>query len=321
MSVTQIPRKPNKKMDVGVRRLLTSVILFILIIVVVALIVHFYPLAKAHRAEQQLQQQTGQSAAAGSTAIKEIRVEGNDHLPADTIVAASGLQVGQNFMTVSKTAAESNILSLCPYIKSVKVTTPTADVFVITVVEKTAVAAVYDSGRWVLLGEDLTAIGYREMTSDVPERILYVRGADTTGNKLGEAALEQRSAGILERLLHELNSQQVTGICEIDMTSLTHLSMVWNHQLRVELGDDSNLAYEVRVFASTLPKVLGDYGKHAKGIMDLSSYSDDNKENNQVIFTPTDRIQDHFTPPTESTESTESTGDGEEETAGETEEY
>ena len=302
MSVTRIPRKPNRKENVGLRRFLTTVALFVAILVVVALIIHFYPLAKVRRAEQELMQQTGQSVSVGSTGIKEIRVSGNDHLPTETILAASGLQVGQNFMTVSKSAAEQNILALCPYLKSVKITTPSADVFVIEVTEKTAVCAVYDNGRWALLDDTLHTIGYREMTADTPDRILYVRGAKTTGGKLGEAALEPRTAAILQQLLTELRTQQITGICEIDMTSLTHLTMVWNHQIRVKLGDDSNLTYELRVFAGTLPQVLSDYGKHAKGVLDISSYSDDNKENNQVIFTPTDYIREPDSFPVEPTE-------------------
>ena len=43
--------------------------------------------------------------------------------------------------------------------------------------------------------------------------------------------------------------------------------------------------------------------------MDISSYSDDNKENNQVIFTPTDHIREPSSFAVEPTEPTVSEGD------------
>lgn len=288
MDVTPISRKTKKhRMNVGLRRFFTTVVLFLLIIAVTVAIFVFYPMAEEARKKQNTpapQQPTADNV----VVIRDIQVEGNRHLTEETIILASGLKVGQNFMTVSKNAATANILENCPYVKSVTITSSTYDSYVIKIEEKTAIGAMYADGRWVVLGDDLTALGYLELTSDSPDRYLYVKGAEPSGNGLGEPAMNDRCSDALGELLKLMDTHGVTGINCIDLTDLSEITLEWKHQIRVELGTEANLEHKLRVFNATLPMVLETHGQQAEGTMDLSAYSDGDGAN-QMLYTPGDQ--------------------------------
>lgn len=290
MEVTQIPRRSRKRrMNTGLRRFLTTVVLFLLIVAVVVMIFVFYPMSVEVR-QKQNDPVTQQSTADNAIVIRDIQVEGNRHLTADAIVMASGLKVGQNFMTVSKNAATANILANCPYVKSVTITSPTYDSYVITVEEKTAIGAMYSDGRWVVLGDDLTALGYLELTGDSPDRYLYIKGATPSGGGLGEPAMNERCTAVLQNLLTLMNTHGVTGVNCIDLTDLAEITLEWKHQIRVELGTEANLEHKLRVMNATLPMILETHGQQAEGTMDLSSYSDSDG-GQQMLYTPGEALR------------------------------
>ena len=298
MKVTQISRKSHKKrMNAGLRRFLTSVVLFFLIVAVCILIAVFYPMSRELAEKQQYA--SSEEVPDNAVVIRSIEVTGNRHLSAQNIILSSGLKVGQNFMTISKNAAEANILANCPYVKSVRITSPTYDSYVIAVEEKDALGAMYADGNWVVLGEDYTALGYLTVHGDTPDRYLYIKGAESSGGKLGEAALSAHHESVLRSILPELNAQEITGINCIDLTDAGDLALEWNHQIRVKLGTEVNLAQKIKVMNATLPMVLKNHGKQAEGTMDLSSYSNSDSAN-QMLYTPEGLLQISTTSSTQS---------------------
>ena len=287
-NVKQIPRKPKKRrsLSVGAKRLRAAVCLIALIIlfVVLTFIVRLL-LARDTTPGTHDPYGNDTSESPGTFSVQSLTVVGNVHYTADQILRASGLYVGQSVWALNPSKAEANIKDACPYVESVKVTSSLMSAVTVTVTETTIAGAMYHDGNWILVGLSGQGVDSIPVESDLPPRYLYLKGAVYAGNKLGQQAMDDRCTAIMKEILNEAENQKLTGIAEIDMTDPSSITLNWNNQIIVRLGSDSNLTYEIAVLAKTLPKVLKNHGKQARGVLDISSYSDD-ELTNQVIFTP-----------------------------------
>lgn len=221
----------------------------------------------------------------GTFKVRSLTVEGNQHYTADQILRASGLHIGQSIWEVNKAQASANIKAACPYVESASVSSSLLNTITITVRETTIVGAMYYNGEWILVGKNGQAVDTLPVTSDVPPRLLYLKGATATGKGLGKPAMDERCTAIMKEILDASKEYELSGLCELDLSNKGDLKLNWNNQITILLGNDTNLKYEIAVVKTNLPSVLKNKGKHVRGILDVSSYSDKNAIN-RVIFTP-----------------------------------
>ena len=287
-NVKRIPRKPKKRrsMSIGAKRLRAAVVLILITLLFMALtwVLHLL-LARDTTPGAHDPYGADASEAPGAFSVHSITVEGNHHYTSDQILRASGLYVGQSVWALNKSQAEANIKNACPYVETVQVKSSLLNAVTVTVTETTIAGAMYHDAQWILVGMSGQWLDSLPVESDVPPRYVYFKGATFAGTALGKQAMDDRCTRIMQDILTEAKNQKVTGIAEIDMSDKTSITLNWNNQVTVLLGNDSNLTYEIAVLAKTLPKVLKNHGKQAKGVLDISSYADD-ELTNQVIFTP-----------------------------------
>lgn len=219
--------------------------------------------------------------------LRSIEVKGNDHYTAEQIIAASGLKIGQSSISIHNAEIAAKIKASCPYVENVKIATSLNRSATITVKETSIVGAVYHDGNWLLVGESGQAVDQLKVTGNLPSRYLYFKGAQTTGLGLGKQAMDNRCTAIVKSYFAAAKAYQLDGVCEFDLSDKSDLTLNWKNQIRIQLGDDTEMDYKISVVTELLPKVLEKHGKQAKGSLDVSCYSE-GEANKGVVFTPDD---------------------------------
>jgi len=284
-------KKPQKTRTKAQRRARLSLILFLSAIVLFAAsfglnLLYQNRLVSLEKAKNSTTTETKPTNGEGGTfKVRSIAVEGNKHYSEDQILRASGLFVGQSVWEVNKAQASASIKAACPYVESASISSSLLNTITITVKETTIVGAMYYNGEWILVGKNGQAVDKIAVESDVPPRLLYLKGATATGKGLGKPAMDERCTEILKTYLAAVEQNELTGICELDLSNKGDLKLNWNNQITILLGNDSNLSYEIAVVKANLPSVLKNKGEQVRGTLDVSSYSDENATN-RVIFTP-----------------------------------
>lgn len=234
--------------------------------------------------------------------IKEITVVGDTRYLHDAIIQQSGLSVGQSVWSVNRVEAADKVVAAFPYIKEVTVTKTSFSTFEIRVVETDAIGVLYGFGQWLAVGENGRLLEAFPVESDRPPQQLYLKGAEALSNVVGEPVLDDRSLAIVNELLAAFQEHGLFGVGEIDLTNKSDLRLRWNNRITVKLGNDSNLTHEIGVVMSALPGVEKQYGEHATGQLDVSSFSEGGT---MAVFTPQDLLTTTTTTTTAPEEGTE----------------
>lgn len=223
----------------------------------------------------------------GLFAVDTIVVEGNTKYREESVIGESGILVGQSVFAIDSNRIEQHLLDVFPYYASVEVHTTHMDEVTITVEETDVVGVIYANGSWVPIGANGKALDEWEISSDVPKNNVYIKGTTPPegGVVVGGMAFDDYSAALLKEMLVAVSDSGLTDIVEIDMTDKNDLRMNWRRQIEIRLGNSSNLAHQMNVVATTIPKILESRGQNITGILNVSSYSNDALEN-QAVFTP-----------------------------------
>ncbi len=228
----------------------------------------------------------------GLFSVETVVLEGNTKYLQDSVIGESGILIGQSIFSVKSNGVEEALLATFPYYETVEVQTRHMKEVCITVTETEEVAVMYDQGCWVTIGKNGKVLARREVDSDRPRGMLYIKGAvpPEGGITVGGAAMDTYSVTVLQTLLEAIHRHELTDIIEIDMSGLNDIRMNWRGQIEILLGNATNLDHEIAVVASTIPKVLELRGEQATGILNVSSYSNDALEN-QAVFTPSSLLE------------------------------
>lgn len=265
----------------GARRLTTALILLSCIVL---LVVAAFFLDNLYRRRITSPNNADVSSDA-SFAISSVTVSGQKKYDEQEILSASGLRVGQSVWSVSEEQACDNVLAALPYVDSVTITSPSFGVYQIAVVETEAFGALYDKGEWVIVGKNGHALEREAVHSDTPPRRLYLKGATYVGEGLGKPAMGERDTTVCLTLSAALETYEIEGVTEIDLTDKSDLSLCWKDQITVRFGNDSRLEYQVSLLKELLPRILKNHGAQIQGVLDLTSYTSDSIAD-QAIFTP-----------------------------------
>lgn len=283
---TQIPKRNNrfKPKTQGAKRLTACIWLIVLILIFAGLSVGAYFLQANQQAAVAIENEE-QTKVEGSLGVKSIDVKGNTHYTKDQIISASGIYIGKSVWKVNKSQASARVQSLCPYVESAKVSSKFLNQITITVKETSIGGAIFSNDKWILVGKNGQGVDSLPLTGDAPSRYIYYKGIKASGAPLGKQAMEDRYTSIFIKLNDAIAKHKLTGICEVDMSDLSNITLNWKNQIQINLGSDSNIDYEIAVATQTLPKVFTNHGKQTTGTLDISSYSND-ELTNQVIYTP-----------------------------------
>ena len=204
--------------------------------------------------------------------INSVEVVGNVRYTAAEIIEASGIQMGDNLVGLSRSRVSASICTQLPYVESVAIRKALPDGVVLSVTERVAAASVDSAeGRWLissqgkLLEKDNGTIQVIQITG------LTAVGA-YAGGILQAAEEEQLTLDYVKELLVVLEQQEMLTQCTaLDCTATTSMTLNYGiYRLRLPRGGDYH--YYIQLARSALEKGLeeGKILEGQGGLLDLT---------------------------------------------------
>lgn len=201
--------------------------------------------------------------------IEEIKVSGSAVVPAESIVYASGIGVGQNIFRVGISEAENAIRAL-QYIDTVEIKRRLPDTIEIIVTEGTVKAYINSNGTYFGIsidGKILNSVAPTQSEAGRP----VVEGLEIADPAVGSyyKALSPKKGAILENFLREFDDMGIIGeITSIDLSLGENIKFRYNTHLQVNFGTSEEFEYKLRFFERLLSTHLG---TQAKGVISMEN--------------------------------------------------
>ncbi len=209
--------------------------------------------------------------------VNEIKVIGNSRYSAQEIIAASGVEIGDNLFLVNRPQTANSIMKRLPYVEAATPVHVLPDTVELRITESTAVAAVEAEGSWWLMnaGGKLLEQGDRALSNGHPVVLGFAPEAPAVGVRMAAAIEEQSRLDGLKGLLTALDSR---GMAEnvtqfIDLTAANVIRFDYGEDLTVVVPMSGD--FDRRVFS--LQRVLETFrqrGERVTGTLDLT-YGDE----------------------------------------------
>ncbi len=293
-------RRAEKRRRIRRRRIIRLVtVLFVAAFLIAAIVWGIIEITKASKGES-----------ASFFGVKEITVEfvdgeGTVRYPKEDIIRASGLFINQSLLAVNKVQASNSVLQQFPYLDYVEVKNTSFSTVCIRVAEAEVLAAMQLPQDWLIVGKNnhiLEQVTAEDLPADLPRII----GAAPVETAPGGDALDERSLRICTTVINAAQASELEGLTAIDVTEKTDLRLWWKDRVEVLLGNESNLAAQVKAFDLLLPTLVEKNGETVAGQLDMTSYADDKSENDRAVYTPADSLKK----PEQNTENTDENPEG-----------
>lgn len=197
--------------------------------------------------------------------ITAVVVTGTDRYPNEQLVLATGVEVGDNLLRISKSDI-SRRLTEYPYIESVEVKRAFPPKLVVTVTEATPLAAVGQPGNYVLVS---TAGRILETgLVEVPEGVTAAAGPQITG-EVGDMVGEEQEeyVSMLADLREAIIATGFDKITAIDVTDRLNMVVTYDDRVTIQLGSERDLERKLGMVYT----ILGDQEKDFVGEINAAS--------------------------------------------------
>ncbi len=237
--------------------------------------------------------------------VDTVTVSGNAKYSQWDVYEASGIQKGENLLTLSKSRYCSNIRSKLPYVDGVRIGIKLPGTVKIEITELDVVYAIADDlGAWWLMRADG---GIVEAVSNA-EAAQYTKiaGVVITGATVGETARAAtpvsqetlpdgtpvpvvqdtgRQLDIAVSILQYLEENGIIGdMASIDVTDTTNIEMWYADRFQVILGEPTELSHKLGLIKTAIESQMKTYDS---GILDVSfRVKPDPDRDYDIIFTP-----------------------------------
>ncbi len=209
-----------------------------------------------------------------------VEVGSNSYYSADEIIAASGLEKGDNLLIISRADIAGNIMAKCPYVSSVRVVRKLPDTVQIIVEEYDATYAVRDSGGDYYL---ITAGGKvtEKITEDMADDHIIIKDLTIVTPSIGQMAVVMAPSGqeiaaqgqidALKLLLQQIEEQELLNeVTSVSVPSSYEISLQYTDRFKVTIGDTSDLRYKI----TYLKTIIESQKPYATGMIDLTQAAD-----------------------------------------------
>ena len=201
--------------------------------------------------------------------VTSIAVNGAVNYSEEEIIAASGIEPGDNLIFIDRSGAASRIRSKLPYIESVAVLRSLPSTVTIEIVESRALAYLAVEGElWAI---DRSCKALAKTTSAQVEGLIHVSGIEAVKPAVGEIVTgkdaEASKLEFLSVILREVSARGMeTEMQSIDMTNLANPTFDYQTRFLVKLGRNDNVGYKL----DRLLSVVEQLGESETGTLDLS---------------------------------------------------
>ena len=199
-------------------------------------------------------------------------VSGNVYYSAERIWNASGIEDGDNLLILSRERIAARVMTELPYVKSVTIKKILPDQVILVVSEfDVSYSILDDTGTYWLItagGKLLEPIEPKQA-----QEHLCITGFTITAPEAGQIA--RVSSGVSDtvltaatELLQQLEQTELSDrVISIDVPSSYQISLNYQDQYKVLVGDTTDLDYKLRL----LEQVLAGLDSYTTGEIDLTS--------------------------------------------------
>ena len=242
--------------------------------------------------------------------VETIAVVGNSRYTSEEVIAASGVEIGDNLFQMNKNQISQNILQQLPYIGEVtpKRSLPSTITFQVTEIQAAAKVEVYTApsseedvqaseedssgeagGETMPVQADeawLISVSGK-LLEEAPENsaALSITGLTVlvpqAGTMLAVPQNQQYRLSALKELLSALEEQgQLDLVSSIDLTHSTWVGMRYRDRFNARLPLGEDMAHSLAVLSAAVENTIQTRGEQASGTMDLT------QEEYDAVFTP-----------------------------------
>ncbi len=217
--------------------------------------------------------------------VSTVTVTGNEKYSAWDIREASGIQDGENLLSISEPKISNSITSKLSYVNKVRVGIKLPDTVKIEIVEFDVVYSVEatDGSWWLMRADGVLAEKVNSADAEQHTKILGIQIADpavgqqavayqpTSEGEGGETVpvtvLASEQLEIAVSVAQFLESNGIIGAAKsINVADVGNLEMWFDDKYQVLLGDALELGYKIRSMKSAMDQI-GDY---QSGVLDVS---------------------------------------------------
>jgi len=212
--------------------------------------------------------------------VEEITVVGSDKYTAEEIIAASGIEPGDNLFRVPAGVIERELAARYPYIEKVSLHRLFPPSIEIRIEQSVPSVALSSGDELVLITRDGKVLerGMILLSAD----LLLVHGLDVTGREPGDylgGGDEGSGLIMINYLLGAMEETGFTGLTNLDITDRLNMHVMYENRLSLQLGTEANLPDKLRLIRLVVEEKLYP-GAH--GILDAADIA----TKDWVIYTP-----------------------------------
>ncbi|MBP3633224.1 MAG: FtsQ-type POTRA domain-containing protein [Oscillospiraceae bacterium] len=206
--------------------------------------------------------------------VNQIQVQGNRIYSQEQVIDVSGVETGDNLLTVNKAAIVGNVYANLPYIRKVSVGRVLPDAIVIKVEESEIAGLVKsDTGASWYINAQGRVLG--SSVDGFNGQIVELTGFTLVAPAAGKDAVASEGMQTnMEAALNVLSCLEGTGLIElttaIDAEKGFDLVIKCSDRYEIRLGSDEQLDYKIWC----LQEVLERLSDHQTGVIDLSMASE-----------------------------------------------
>ncbi|MHB1314422.1 MAG: cell division protein FtsQ/DivIB [Christensenellales bacterium] len=172
--------------------------------------------------------------------VKKVVVEGNEVTEDEEIISLSGIEYGTNIFVADLDAAREGIAA-SPFLECTEISRVLPDTVAIKVKERCRRAVVQYLDKYLMIDEEgnILETGSEQMKESYP----VVTGINITSFQIGcrLQATDTYQVDVLKELLVELQKQNLTEICEVDVSDPVGIILCCSNGLKVYLGEAENV--------------------------------------------------------------------------------
>lgn len=201
--------------------------------------------------------------------VDQVTAVGGKRYTAEEIVAASGIEKGDNLLLLNRSRVVNQILTGLPYVDEVNPRRVLPDQVILTVTECTPAAVVKGGeGYWVV---DAKGKLLEQLPSAKQAGVAVVTGITallpSPGTKLQVDAEEKTKLQTLTQLLQALSARgMMEKVDSIDLTGTATCVLGYDGRFTVKLPLSADFPYKMRV----LEGIVGPLQPNEKGAIDLT---------------------------------------------------
>ena len=200
--------------------------------------------------------------------VNSVEVSGNVRYTAEEIIEASGIEMGDNLIGLSRSRVSASICTKLPYVANVNIKKVLPDGVVLRVSERVAAASVESAeGRWLISAQG--KLLEKDAGSD---RVVTINGLTAAGPYPGGmiqvAEGEETTLSYVKELLSQLESHGWLGECTVlDCSAATFMMLDYGiYRIKLPRGGDYNYCLSLTESALASGSILEGVG----GLLDLT---------------------------------------------------